>query len=113
MLSWIDNFFLRICVSGVCFLPESELNKLNLIFLILFFLASGCLPQGLLGPESYTEIVILDPDLSTQQTVSECGVKANRYALNQGHDSEIFMGFQKQVNFGECMNTKGFAWGIQ
>lgn len=94
-------------------MPVSELRKFKFLFLVLFFLVSGCLPQGLLGPESYTEIVVLDPEVSTQQTVSECSVKANRYALNQGNDNEIFMGFQKQEKFGDCMNTKGFIWGIK
>jgi len=92
----------------------SELRKFNFLFLIVFFIGSGCLSQGLSGPEPYTEIVVLDPELSPQQTISECNVKSNRYALNnKGNDSEVFKGFQKQENFGECMNTKGFIWGIQ
>ena len=91
----------------------SGLRKYKFIFLVLCFLVSGCSWQGLLGPEPYTEIVVLDPELSTQQTVSECNVKANRYTLNQDNDSKIFMGFQKQENFGDCMNTKGFVWGHQ
>jgi len=102
------------CVLGACPLPMSELKKFKFLCLVLFFMVSGCLPQGRLGPGPNTEIVVLDHELTTQQTVSECNVKSNRYALNNKvNDSEIFKGFQKQENFGECMNTKGYVWGHQ
>lgn len=95
-------------------MPVSELRKFKFLFLVLFFLVAGCVPQGRLGQSSDTEIVVLDPELSTQQTISECTVKSNWNTLNnKENDSEIFIGFQKQENFGECMNTKGFIWGIQ
>ena len=95
-------------------MPVSELRKFKFIFPILFFLVSGCSFQGLLGPEPFTEIVVLAPELSTQQTVSECNVKANRNTRNKkGTESEVYTGFQKQEKFGECMNIKGFAWGHQ
>ena len=95
-------------------MPVSELRKFKFLFLVLFFLVAGCVPQGSLGQSSNTEIVVLDPELSTQQTNSECTVKSNWNTLNnKENDSEIFIGFQKQENFGECMNTKGVIWGIQ
>lgn len=92
----------------------NELKKFKYLFPFLFFLVLGCLPQGRIGPGPNTEIVVLDPELSNQQTISECRVKANRKALNSElSDSEIFVGFQKQEHFGECLNSKGFVWGLQ
>ena len=84
------------------------------LFPVLFFLFLGCAQHGYVGPDSSAEIVVLDPELSTQQTVSECNVKANRNTGNKkGTESEVYTGFQKQENFGECMNIKGFVWGHQ
>lgn len=92
----------------------SEIKKIKCLFPVLLCLVVGCLPQGRLGPGPNTEIVVLDPELSTQQTISECNIKANRKAQNNRlNDSNVFVGFQRQENFGECMNSKGFILGIQ
>jgi hypothetical protein len=107
-------FFRCLLLSGDCPLAVNESKIFKFLFLILFCLVLGCFPQGRLGPEPNTEIVVLDPKLSKQQTISECDVKANRSALNnEVNDGEIFVGFKKQESFGECMNAKGFIWGIQ
>ncbi len=95
-------------------MPVSELKKFEYFLLVLFFLIQGCSTQGNLEPDPDTEIVILNPELSTQQAISECNVKANRHAVNNKvNDSEVFWGFQKQESFGECMNAKGYTWGYQ
>lgn len=95
-------------------MPVTGFKKLNFILLALFFLLQGCSLLGRLEPTPDSEIVVTNPELSTQQAISECTVKANRKsAENKVNESEVFVGFQKQESFGECMNTKGYTWGYQ
>ena len=93
-------------------MPASEFSKFKFLFLLLFFLLIGCLPAEHAGPDFHAEIVVLDPEQSPQQTISECHIQSNKHALNnKDDDSKVYSGFQKQEKFGECMNTKGYTWG--
>lgn len=95
-------------------MPVIGFRKSYFILLALFLLLQACSLPGRLEPDPDSEIVVTDPELTTQQAISECTVKANRKSVeNKVSNSEVFLGFQKQESFGECMNAKGYTWGYQ